>query len=422
VTAASTAFTEGWTVARHEFLHHLKRRGFLLTTFGLPIVGLLFGVLIGSAGGLVGRGIASALEVGGEAVGRPAVRIGYVDPGGFIARTPSEMDARFVVYGTADEARVAVLDGAVDAAYVLPATYPVDQTVERLAIGLRDQGRDTLPFEQLLRANLWPAGSAAAVADLAVPARRVDLALDPARYRLAKGNVIAIAVPLLLGVFLYIAIFTGSSFLLQSLTTEKESRVIEILLTSTRPMSLLTGKLLGLGALGLLQMLVWSVFAIIVSGPVVGLLMAVGGLALGPKVVLAGFAYFLLGYFFYGSLMAAVGAVSPSFRESGALTFVVLFPAWIPFFALQAILADPNGTAATVFSLLPPTAPLVGMIRVVSADVPTGQLVLSLALLALGALVVLLAAARLFQASILLASGAPSWRGVWRALKGMPTA
>ncbi len=378
---------------------------FLAVTFGLPLVALVLGTFSGALGVTAGRGLATAFELGASDDSGPSITIGYVDDGRFVRTEPP--GARYVRFADEAAARSAVLRGAVQTAYILPSDYPENREVVRWSTGLQVRGNDHLAFRQLLRANLWPQASPDQLADLAIPGRRVDLALDLARYRLARGSLISILLPITLGVLLYTTIFTVSSYLLQGLTTEKENRVLEILLTSTRPSSLLGGKLLGLGALGLLQMLVWSLLGGALAGGIAAAATA-AGLQVGGTVLIVAALYFVLGYFFYACLMAAVGALAPSFKESSALTFVVLFPAWIPFFAVEALLAEPNGSAARLFTYFPPTAPLVGVMRAVSGPVPPVEVAVSLAILALAGAAVLWAATRLFTAGILLSGGVPS--------------
>jgi len=101
----------------------------------------------------------------------------------------------------------------------------------------------------------------------------------------------------------------------------------------------------------------------------------------------------VLGYVFYASLMGAVGALVPSFQESGPLTFVVLLPAWLPFFVFELLLRHPHGWISRGLSLFPPTAPLVMTLRLTSGGVPWTDVALSLALLLAGAAAVLVGAA-----------------------------
>jgi ABC-2 type transport system permease protein len=125
-------------------------------------------------------------------------------------------------------------------------------------------------------------------------------------------------------------------------------------------------------------------------------------------VLVLAVAFFAAGYFFYASLMAAIGALAPSLKEAGPLTLAILVPAWAPFLVIRPILSDPGGRLARTLTMLPPTAPLVALLRASVSDVPALEVALSLAALVGSAVLVLWAAGRWFQASISLGGGFPS--------------
>jgi hypothetical protein len=127
----------------------------------------------------------------------------------------------------------------------------------------------------------------------------------------------------------------------------------------------LVGKLLGLGATGLFQMLVW-----VLTGVVFVLLLG-RMVEIPPDLVLLptvdGFVlallYFILGYFFFGTLMAALGAITTSQREANQVTFLIVLPGVAPLWFLQALFENPDGTLAQVLTYVPFTAPTVSLLR-----------------------------------------------------------
>ncbi len=432
--AVLVAVTELWT--------HLRRRSFLITTFGLPAVGLVVALFMAVAGATVAR--QTLTDLGGafdvQDLQRIAVdpRVAIVDPGGFldgVASTERETpQAKLLVVADRETALARMRAGDIDKVYVLPADYPSSRSVVtwRETIGPPE---DAPELDRVLRLALWPDGDAQELANLDLPQTRVrtevfePVALaDPAEVEpdIEDGGLDLEANPgpalLVLGLasLLYTSIFMASSFLLQSVTTEKENRVIELLLTSVPAGLLLGGKIVGLGVLGLLQLAIWTGSGLLLSQGGALALTAVAAIRLGPGVLLAGLVYFAFGYAFYAALMGAVGALVPSFQESGPLTFVVLFPAWTPFFFVEALLARPGGSLARALSLFPPTAPLVMMLRLSAGAVPWWEVVLGLGLLATASVAVVLIAARLFRASNLLAGSVPSPRGMLRALRREP--
>ena len=404
-------------VARHEFLTHLRRRSFLFTTALLPAGGLLLGALGGAGGGRLPGDLAADLGMRDLRRVRDTTRVGYVDPGGFVRRLPPEDDDHYLPFPDEAAAREALGKKAVDVVYFIGPDYPQDPTVVRLSPGILFAADDRGPLYGLLRANLWPAATAQDLRDLSQPGLRLQVEAVAGGEPVADENPLRLLAPVVLAALLYSSIFMSSSFLLQSVTTEKESRLVEILLASVEPLELLAGKVVGLGLLGLVQIAVWASSGLVLANAGTAALVAGAAVALRPELVALGAAYFLLGYVFYASLMGAVGALVPTFQDSGPLTFAILFPAWLPFFVLQSLLESPHGVVARAFSLLPPTAPLVMLLRVASGGVPAWEVAASLALLGVGSVAVLALAARLFRASVLLGGRTPRPIEVWRLLR-----
>ena len=139
---------------------------------------------------------------------------------------------------------------------------------------------------------------------------------------------------------------------------------MEILLSSVSPDQLMLGKVLGLGAAGLVQIGVWML-------SIVGLLNGIGlvlddapTMALPSTPIIAvGFAYFLLGYAFFATLMAALGAVTTSQRESQQLTAIIILPAVAPFWFAFAVIDDAGGLVPQVMTYIPFTAPTMSLAR-----------------------------------------------------------
>jgi ABC-2 type transport system permease protein len=168
----------------------------------------------------------------------------------------------------------------------------------------------------------------------------------------------------------------------------------------------LTGKIVALGLVGLLQTIVW-----VGTGRI---LLARGGTAfnlpiafqLPPSFLVWGVIFFLLGYAVYASLMAGLGALVPNLREATQATIVVIFPLIIPIFLLSILINDPNGPVATILSIFPLTAPVAMMTRLSAGNVPLWQTTLSAILLVITALLVIRSVARMFRAQTIL-SGQP---------------
>lgn len=400
-------------VAGHEFLRHVRRPSFLLTTALLPII---LGVVVL----LTGNPAAGA--AGPDAPLPTAEQVGIVDASGLLAATDSNEDGTVQIFADEATARAALGAGTIAGYYRLPADYLSGGTVVWVGDGLGGpQGQAAV--EALLRAALLPAepelaARLATPPDLRfVPTTNGGEAPEPEPGGGEARGPVAFLLPYAFAMILYVTIFTAASYLLQSVTEEKENRTIEIVLTSLRPLELLAGKVLGLGLLGLLQVAMWlgaGLLLLRLSGAV----LPADAIGAVPWVAVAlAIVYFALGYLVYGSLLAAVGATVTNVREGSQLVLLLVVPCIVPLWFLSAIIAQPNGLLATALSLFPLTAPITMMIRVPLTPIAAWEIAVSLAVLAASAGLCLWLAARLFRAGALLAGQRLSARAVLRALR-----
>jgi ABC-2 type transport system permease protein len=223
--------------------------------------------------------------------------------------------------------------------------------------------------------------------------------------------------PFVVSLVAMMPLFIGGGYLFQSLTNEKESRVMEVLLVSLRPRQLLTGKLLGLSALILVQYLVWvgiAVVAVTVLGQGLGELLA--AIHLSGREVLLAFPYALGGFGLYAGLMAGMGALTADVEGARGWTFVLTLPMLVPFYVGSALIQAPHGTLALVLSLFPYSAPVGMLMRMTVTAVPAWQFAVSLGLLALTAVGTIALMARLFRAQTLLSGESFSPRRFWSAV------
>ncbi len=231
----------------------------------------------------------------------------------------------------------------------------------------------------------------------------VSLAPTPAR---EQANPLTFFLPYAVTMLFYFIILSSASLLLSSVTKEKQNRVIEMLMVSVTPRQLLTGKIVGLGLVGLLQTVVWIGTGRILlaqSGTTFNLSTA---FQLPASFLAWGLIFFILGYAVYASLMAGLGALVPNMREASQATILVIFPLIIPIFLLSILINDSNGMLAVILSLIPFTSPVTMMLRLSAGNVPIWQTLLSAALLAGTAVLIVRAVARMFHAQSLL-SGQP---------------
>jgi ABC-2 type transport system permease protein len=194
--------------------------------------------------------------------------------------------------------------------------------------------------------------------------------------------------------------------------------MMELFVTSTRPSEMLWGKLLGLGALGLTQIVVWALFGVAFAstrGANIGQTLA--NLQLTPGLLLMGLAYFILGYLLFGSVMSGIGALVNAEQEGRQLSGILGTVGVIPFMLSFSYLTDPNGTIPRVLSLFPFTAPVGMILRVSWAVVPPGEILLSLGIMALTVVGTIWLSARLFRLGMLNYGKRLGLRDVVRAIR-----
>lgn len=216
---------------------------------------------------------------------------------------------------------------------------------------------------------------------------------------------------------LYMTILLWGVAVMRSIIEEKNNRVIEVLLSSLRATDLLGGKILGVGSVGLTQYAIWAVFA-------VGLSMY--GVSMGAFSQLSVFSvttlfffivYYLLGFLFYSTLFASIGSVCNSDQEAQQLQTPVVMCLIFTLVIPMAIIQNPDGTFATIVSMIPFFAPIVMFMRINILTPPAWQIALSIAILIVSIFIAGKLAAKIFRVGILMYGKRPSLPEIIRWLK-----
>jgi ABC-2 type transport system permease protein len=226
-------------------------------------------------------------------------------------------------------------------------------------------------------------------------------------------------IPLIFAMLFMMSSSTTSGFLMGGIVEEKTNRIMEILMTSVTPMQMLLGKIIGLGALGLTQLVVWGIAGglLIHYGQAVPLL---NGLSFPTDLMIVFVIYFILSYFLLASLMAGLGAIAGSEQESRQYSGIISLMFAIPFFFIGAFIDDPNGSLPVALTLIPFTAPMTALLRLGLAAVPAWQIIASLVILLFTSALVVWASARVFRWGLLLYGKRPTPRELWRVIRSSP--
>jgi ABC-2 type transport system permease protein len=400
-------------IARHEYWVNVRRPDFIIITLLIPLLGLAALLVSAFFGGQAGSALEGAFD------SEPQLSA-LVDQSGRFTSILPQYQAEYIPYSDRAVALKALENGMVQRVLVIPPTYPQSEDVVVVTAESRFSGSETTDLRAFFMAHLVEE-----IDDDLLRARLVDPYDAHVEYINEDGQVsggvageaLSFFVPFLFGMLLVITIFISSSYLLRSVAEEKSNRVIEIVLSSVTPQQLLAGKVLGLGALGLTQILVWTASAFGLSG---GLVLLVGiaiPLFARPEVFVLVFVYYILGFTVYAVLMGATGTLGSNIQESQQISGIFTLIAAVPMMLLGVILTNPNGTLVRVLSWFPLTAPTTMMLRLPLAEVPWIDVVVSiLVLLATIPLVVWLGG-KVFRLGMLMYGKRPGLLEIVRLLR-----
>jgi ABC-2 type transport system permease protein len=224
-------------------------------------------------------------------------------------------------------------------------------------------------------------------------------------------------VPIVFAVLFMISIFFASGFLFQSVTEEKENRVMEILLSSVSSRQLLVGKVLGLGMAGLLQVAVWLVTVEIFSRVASDIIPALSDLSIPASLFGWGILYFILGYLLFAALYAGIGSIGATAREGQGWSTIFVLPAILPYYFSYFIIGNPEGAISRTLTFLPLTSPIASMIRLASNAISAWQIALSLIILAGSVVLIMWLAAKIFRVFLLMYGKRPAVREIVRYIR-----
>ncbi len=414
-------------IAKYEFLKTVKRKEFILMTLGFPLFFILIMLvpllLAGTSSpedlnlGYIDR--SNSFEFPDEITVRGSIIFSNGIPG---VTNNQESDGtnnekypiiKFTQYSDVAKAKQDLGSGTLSGYLIIPEDYIKTGIVESYVMGkgtdIPQEELSELMINNLLRDKV-DEDTLQRVKD-PITFKRFSIETTGEVSEKGLSDLLEdFALPYLIGILLLISIFTSSGYLLQSVAEEKESRIIEILLSSVTPIEMLTGKIVGLGSVGLLQIAIW------LSVGFAGLIY-VFALSINPFLLILSLAYFVLGFLLFASMMGAVGAISGSMRESQQLIPIFTFPAIAPMLFMQVLITEPDGMLSMFFSMFPLTSPIAMLIRMGVSDVPAYQIAVSLIILMVSVYFVIITSARLFRVGLLMYGKRPAIGEIIRYMK-----
>lgn len=410
-------------IIRQEFLNRVKKKSFLIATILLP---LIFPAIIGVL-------VYVALEQKKSATKELIL---YVDESNiFIPDT-----SKFIFQKTEsiENAKEAVRTGASFGALYIPEIDLFNPDGILLYTKNNISPSDKGAIEWMLSSNIKELKMQQLNIDAKVLDRlKTDISIgtitlsEGGKEKSSNANVL-FGVGMTSGILMYMFIFIYGMQIMQGIIEEKNSKVVEIIVSSVRPFQLMMGKIVGLASVGLLQFLIW----IILISSLSALVLSLFGIQMPQQemaeqmsqqyqqaagenpaalqfmnmwneipfghVVISFLFFFLGGYLLYGALFAAVGASVDSPAEAQQFTFPITIPLLISYMSLFIfVLDDPHGTVSVWLSIIPFTSPI-AMIGRIAFNPPLWQEILSMVLLIGGYIFTTWIAARIYRVGILM--------------------
>lgn len=421
-----------WIVLKSEFLRRVQSKWFIISTIVTPL--FMIGVTV--LPGLIGV----YASQNGERT------IAVVDKTGELAKElTATADNGLLLIRAAepiDVLRQEVRDGAYDGYLLLPASIlegsgeATYYSAQSGGLSLRGRLQD-LVDQAVEKKRLAAKNAPPDVLDIVqhqVPLRSITLTETGEE----SGNTELFSlVGFVMGFALYLSVFIYGVQVMHGAMEEKTSRVVEVVVSSVRPFDLLMGKVLGIGAMGLLQMLLWCILAVAgfaFGGSIIAqflnpadfnlpadasreALLRAADLnlpSISPWVFVWFVLFFLGGYMLYASLFAAIGSSVEQQQDAQGLMMPVTLLNMIPIIFITFLLESPNAPVSVVMSMIPFFAPILMTVRIAITDVPLWQSLLAYAILVASFIGAVWLSARIYRVGILMYGKKPTLKDIAR--------
>jgi ABC-2 type transport system permease protein len=373
-------------VASREIVERGRSRGYALS-LAFTVILMLVGFIVPAL--LVGNATGTSLAVVGDS------------PPGLeesLTLTAEAYDVELALSAVSDRAaaEAALHDGSIDAALEVPAD--LSSAGELIVLESAPASLEAVVNQSVIALRAGPAASE-------VPEVR---ALAPPTDQDATALIFANAGIILM----FIGIFSYGSWVLTGVVEEKQSRVVEVVLSTVRPRDLLMGKVLGIGLLALGQLVILVAVGLALS-QVLGRLV-LPTTTVGAVVQLL--TWFILGFAFYATTMGFLGALASRPEEASIASMPVTLTATTAYIlSIVVVTGDPNGILAHVMTFIPPAAPMVVPLRTALGAIEPWEIAISMVLMVASIWFLFVVGARIYSGAVLQTGGRIKLRDAWRA-------
>ncbi|HEY6177448.1 MAG TPA: ABC transporter permease [Kofleriaceae bacterium] len=405
-------------IARREFLERVRSRLFVVTTLLGPIFMIAL-VLVPAL--LVGRGVEGS-------------RIEIVDRSGMLAQQLSDELAKLhwkptiVPRDTPKAEEMArIRDDKINGFITIPENWLGDGQILYLGDNGSSEG-----VQRTLHAAVQRVVQRVRGQQVGIDRDKLESVLHELNFDAqhtngkseAASGVASFVIAYMLAFILYMVITLYGVNVMRSVVQEKTSRVMELMVATVKPRSLMSGKILGVGAAGLLQIVIWLAMGAVTlayRAQILGWFGVSGGggalppIALDTMVIVV--LYFILGFFFYAAMYAAVGATVSSEQDTQQVQMPITMLLVIGALSLQVVSNAPRGTAAVIMTMVPFWSSMLMPMRYVLGGATPGEVVISLAILIASIGLIARAAAKIYRVGVLMYGKRPSPKELLRWLR-----
>ncbi|MAD52203.1 MAG: ABC transporter permease [Candidatus Marinimicrobia bacterium] len=395
-------------ILKWEFMVRFRSKIFLISLF-MPLILVVFSIVP-----------AMLMEKGGDS----EVKVGIVNHAGHITtdfklnierkyRLDDEKPKYwFFDYENFDEAKAGLLKKTLDVVMVIPVGIMDTANAEFYARSLSnfkvmDELRNTLSHTVILM-RMSEQGVAVEMAESISKRVRMDSFEINKEGELTEGNELMVFLGPFLFVFLLVmAVFINGQLLLRSVIEERTNRMVEILLYTVSARELMTGKILGLGLLGMVQILFY-----LVMGIVFGMVKGIEIVRFDELPIL--FMYFLTGYFFFAAIYATLGTLFDNEQDAQQSMSIVSLIAMVPLMGSFYFMANPAALVTKILSFVPPMTPFMMILRISSDAAEPWEVAATIVLMILSVWGMMTLAGKIFRTALLMYGKRATLPEIWR--------
>ncbi len=435
-----------WLIIKREYLTRVTRKSFILATLLTP---LAFGLL------MVVVGLIFSYQSDDEK------NIVISDQGNLLKKAIADSQSMYFSFSDdpLDSLKARYNRKEFDGILILPAIAPGDLDNRKWVVTLlsdeqlEPDATQRMKNELEKRLRIYQMEQLG-IAEETLEKLDVGVVIDPDQVNRDKDSksqekaftsltsAVASGIGMIVGVLMYLMVFINGSMVMRSVMEEKTSRIVEVMISSVKPFQLMLGKLIGVGSVGITQLLIWAILL-----PIIGLIATPFMLGSDPQAMMEMQAaqapvdleeinpvyllaelermnwpligtmfvlFFVGGFFIYSSLFAAVGsAIGDDMGEGQALTIPITIPVLVAFYIMIVAVRSPNSTLAVFASIFPLFSPIVMPARM-AFEPPMWQIILSLVLLVGSALFFVWLSARIYRVGILMYGKKATFKDLWK--------